>query len=72
MRGEKKAINIMVDYLESRHEYDIALQWRDWESAETWLVQTQVDLQAMKDYVKKYYKENKKSVERTLIDDDEY
>lgn len=72
MRGEKKAINIMVDYLESRHEYDIALQWRDWESAETWLVQTQVDLQAMKDYVKKYYKENKKSVERILIDDDEY
>jgi hypothetical protein len=72
LRGEKKAINIMVDYLESRHEYDIALQWRDWESAETWLVQTQVDLQAMKDYVKKYYKENKKSVERTLIDDDEY
>ena len=72
MRGEKKAINIMVDYLESRFEYETAVQWRDWESAETWLVQAQIDLQTMKDYVKKYYKENKKSIERILIDDDEY
>ena len=72
MKIEKKAISIMIDYLESLHEYNMALQFRDWESADNWLIQSQLDLKTMKDFVAGYIKENKKGFERVLFDDDEH
>lgn len=62
----------MIDYLESLHEYNMALQFRDWESADNWLIQSQLDLKTMKEFVAAYIKENKKGFERILLDDDEY